>query len=240
MPGTVLGVDGCRAGWVGALLWSEDTPPHTSHHPTYDVLVAADIATLVGAALRRAPGLELVAIDIPIGLPDHRPRRTDRLARARLPRGRKSSVFSTPSRAASEQTTHPEASATNRQALGVGVSIQAFHLLPKILDVDEYARAGPPVRLLEAHPEVSFAALDPGCVVGSKRTRAGRDARRAALRRVELDPPAFRPGHGYAADDLLDACVVAWTARRHDEGAALCLPDPPEVFSDGIPAAIWV
>ena len=86
----VLGVDGCRAGWVGALL----------RGTTYDVLVAADIASLVAAARHAAPDLAVVAIDIPIGLPDDRPRLTDRLARSRLPVGRKSSVFPTPSRAA--------------------------------------------------------------------------------------------------------------------------------------------
>src|SRR5690242_7529650 len=97
----VLGVDGCRAGWVGALL----------HATSYDVLVAADITTLVAEACHRAPGLEVVAIDIPIGLPEDRPRLTDRLARQRLPVGRKSSVFPTPSRAAVAHTTQPEASA---------------------------------------------------------------------------------------------------------------------------------
>jgi predicted RNase H-like nuclease len=46
-------------------------------------------------------------------------------------------------------------------------------------------------------------------------------------------------GQGYAVDDVLDACAVAWSAARHASGFARPLPDPPEVFSDGIPAAIW-
>ncbi len=226
----VLGVDGCKAGWVGALL----------RGTTYDVLVAADIASLVAGARQVAPGLAVVAVDIPIGLPDDRPRATDVLARRRLPRGRKSSVFPTPSRAAVEQTTHAEASSANREALGVGLSIQAFHLVPKIVDVDAYVRSAPPVPVLEVHPEVSFAELDPACVVPSKATRAGAAARRAALAGAGLEPPAYVRGHGYAADDLLDACVVAWTAGRYAAGTAFSLPDPPEVFADGIPAAIWV
>jgi predicted RNase H-like nuclease len=226
----VLGVDGCRAGWVGAL----------TRGTTYDVLVGADIAELVGEALRRDPRLDVVAVDIPIGLPDDRPRLTDRLARTRLPAGRKSSVFPTPSRAAVAHTSQPEASAANRAALGVGLSIQAFHLVPKILDVDAWVRGRPPVAVLEVHPEVSFAEIDPACVVPSKVTPAGRAARAAALRSAGLEPPAYRPGHGYAADDLLDACAVAWTALRYAAGSAYSLPDPPEVFSDGLPTAIWV
>lgn len=225
-----LGVDGCRAGWVGALL----------RGTTYDVLVAGDLASLVAAALREARDLEVVAVDIPIGLPDDRPRATDVAARLRLPVGRKSSVFPTPSRAAVEHGTHPEASAANRQAIGVGLSIQAFHLVPKILDADRYVRSGPPVTVLEAHPEVSFAEIDPTCVVASKTTTEGSTARRAALESIGLAAPAYLRGEGYAADDLLDACAVAWTAGRYAAGTAYSLPDPPEVFSDGIPAAIWV
>jgi predicted RNase H-like nuclease len=225
-----LGVDGCRAGWVGVLLRGS----------AYDVLVAPDIAALVESARRAEPDLSVVAIDIPIGLPDDRPRRTDVLARARLPVGRKSSVFPTPSRAAVGHPTHLEASAANRSALGVGLSIQAFHLVPKILDVDAYVRSENPVVVLEAHPEVSFAEIDPFCVVPSKVAAPGAAARRAALRSIGLEPPAYVRGQGYAADDLLDACVLAWTASRYVAGAAYSLPDPPEAFSDGIPAAIWV
>lgn len=230
MTDAVLGVDGCNAGWVGALLTGT----------TYDVLVAADIGNLVTEARRRAPGLEVVAIDIPIGLPDAGPRLTDRLAREQLPTGRKSSVFPTPSRAAVAHTTHPEVSAANRAAVGVGLSIQAFHLVPKIVQVDAFVRGGPPVTVLEAHPEVSFAEIDAACVVPSKATAAGRAARRLALTGVGLEPPLYVPGRGYAPDDLLDACAVAWTARRYVSGTAYSLPDPPEVFSDGLPAAIWV
>ncbi|HEX3221171.1 MAG TPA: DUF429 domain-containing protein [Nocardioides sp.] len=226
----VLGVDGCKAGWVGALLRGS----------SYDVLVAADIRALVEEARRRAPALGIVAIDIPIGLPDDRPRATDGEARRRLPVGRKSSVFPTPSRAAVEHTTHPEASAANRASVGVGLSVQAFHLVPKILDVDVFVRSGPSVTLVEAHPEVCFAEIDQACVIASKTTPEGGALRRAALRSVGLEPPAYGGGQGYAADDLLDACAVAWTARRYAEGTAYSLPDPPEVFSDGIPAAIWV
>jgi predicted RNase H-like nuclease len=226
----VLGVDGCRAWWVGALL----------RGTTYDVLVAADIASLVESARRAAPGIAVVGIDIPIGLPDETSRAADALARKRLPVGRKSSVFPTPSRAAVEQTTHPEASAANRAAVGVGLSVQAYHLVPKILDVDAYVRRAGSTTVLEVHPEVSFAEIDPSCVVASKTTPEGAAARRHALMRAGLDAPAYARGQGYAADDLLDACVVAWTASRYAAGTAYSLPDPPEIFSDGLPAAIWV
>jgi predicted RNase H-like nuclease len=149
-------------------------------------------------------------------------------------------VFPTPSRAATAETTYGEANEANRRALGTGISQQAFGLVPKILDVDAFVRSGPPVTVLEAHPEVSFAEIDPACVVPSKTRPVGAAARRTALRSTGLEPPAYVRGQGYAADDLLDACAVAWTAARYAAGPAYSLPDPPEVFSDGIPAAIWV
>jgi predicted RNase H-like nuclease len=226
----VLGVDGCRAGWVGALL----------RGTSYEVLVADDIAGLVALARQACPELSVMAVDIPIGLPDAGPRGTDVLARLRLPTGRKSSVFPTPSRAATEATTYPEANAANRLALGKGLSRQAFHLIPKIVDVDAFVRGRPPVTVLEVHPEVSFAELDPACVVRSKVTPEGRADRTAALRVAGLEPPSYQRGEGYAPDDVLDACAVAWTAGRYVAGSAYSLPDPPEVFSDGLPAAIWV
>ena len=89
------------------------------------------------------------------------------------------------------------------------------------------------------HPEVGFATIDPEVVVVSKKTEEGRNRRAEALRTVGLRLPPLARGRGYAVDDLLDACVAAWTAARYARGEAEPLPDPPEVFRDGIPAAIW-
>jgi predicted RNase H-like nuclease len=231
-PGpVVLGVDGCKAGWVG-VVWGDG--PATA-------VVAPTLAGLVTAVRAEHPGLAVVGIDIPIGLPDTSPRLADLLARQRLPAGRKSSVFPAPTRVATAQTTHVEASAANREATGgIGLSIQAFHLIAKILEVDSYVRSPRSCRIVEVHPEVSFAALDAASVVPSKRTPAGGASRAAALRGAGLEPPAYVPGLGYAADDLLDACAAAWTALRVARGDAEMLPDPPETFSDGLPAAIHV
>jgi len=46
-------------------------------------------------------------------------------------------------------------------------------------------------------------------------------------------------GAEVAVDDILDAAVAAWTARRVARGQALSMPDPPEIFSDGLLCAIW-
>ena len=150
-------------------------------------------------------------------------------------------VFPAPTRAACAAKTHQAASAANRAATGrVGMSVQAFGLVPKILEVDAYVRSPRSCLIVEVHPEVSFAAIDPHCVVRSKRTAAGHQAREDALRSAGVAPPAYVSGQGHTAHDLLDACAAAWTARRVATGVAESLPDPPEQFSDGLPAAIRV
>lgn len=222
----MLGVDGCPAGWVGALVLDDAVV----------LAVASTIEELVGHLV---PAPAVVGIDIPVGLPDDGAREADRLARLELPPGRKSSVFPTPARSAVLADTWPEANAANRAATGKGLSHQAFNLCRKIAEVDAWVRRGAGVPVLEVHPEVSFTALGADTVL-PKRTAAGAATRRGALARAGLRPPPPPYGPGVGADDVLDACAVAWTARRWQRGEARCLPDPPERFSDGLAAAIRV
>lgn len=225
----VLGVDGCAAGWVGALLEPGAPRPR--------IVVAPTITDLV-AMVRESTGIRVVGIDIPIGLPDNTIRQADVLARRALP-GKASSVFSTLTRSAYAAATRLEADSVNRGLVGQGVGAQAFALRDKIVEVDAWLRTRPTVTVLEIHPEVSFAAMTGAPILASKRTDDGRDRRLDALAAAGIARPSVLQGQGYAADDVLDACAVAWSAARHAAGLARPLPDPPEVFSDGIPAAIW-
>jgi len=56
--------------------------------------------------------------------------------------------------------------------------------------------------------------MDATSVVAAKRTADGASSRATALRAAGIEPPAYVSGQGYAADDLLDACAVAWSAAR--------------------------
>ncbi|QKE83300.1 DUF429 domain-containing protein [Arthrobacter sp. NEB 688] len=226
----VLGVDGCSAGWVGALLEPGAPRPR--------VVVAATIAELV-ETVRETADVRVVGIDIPIGLPDSTTRAADALARRALP-GKASSVFTTLTRVAYGAPDRAGADAVNRSLSGQGVGAQAFALRAKILEVDAWVRSRPTVEVLEVHPEVCFARMAGAPLRPSKKTDEGRRARLDALAAAGIPRPSVLEGRGYAADDVLDACAVAWTAARFAAGDAERLPDPPEVFSDGIPAAIHV
>lgn len=221
--GAVLGVDGCRSGWVG-VRWDGSC----------DVLVAPTIVELVDAARP----LDAIAIDIPIELPVDVPREAERLARRLLP-GRASTIFNAPARSVLDCADYPEANAANRSSLGLGLSKQTWYLVPKIRDVHEWlASPRPPlpsVPVVEAHPEVCFAAMNGGVLVDGKTTVAGESLRRSLLLAHGLDVVAERQ-RGVAVDDVLDAAATAWTARRLADGLAERLPPEPR---DRLHPAIW-
>jgi predicted RNase H-like nuclease len=229
--GRVLGVDACRAGWVGITLSGGRA----------DAFFAPWIRELADRAGADGPML-VIAIDIPIGLADAGRRAADVLARKEL-KGRWPSLFITPVRAAVEAAGYQAAAAENRRLAGEGFSRQAFALRAKILDVDQWLQAGSPApaRVVEAHPELSFAAMAGAPLRSRKTTWAGAVQRRALLAQagIVLDGGLGLAGEQAGVDDVLDAAAAAWTARRVSQGSARCLPSPPEVFSDRIPAAIW-
>lgn len=228
----VLGVDGCRAGWV-ALLWRPDG--------SVDVRVGPEVALLVETHF---PEAEVVGIDMPIGLPVRGRRQADLLARKALP-GKSSSVFSTLLREVYEA---PDYAAGRTRMLAVtanepdgprSCSAQAWALGRKVLEVDDWVHSGPGRRVVEVHPEVSFAEMAGAPVLAAKRRPEGEQRRRELLTEQGMMPPTEAP-RGAATDDLLDACAAAWSAARVARGEAYSLPEPPETLSDGWPAAIHV
>jgi predicted RNase H-like nuclease len=224
----VLGVDACRAGWV-AIAWSGGEIRAYVHD---------DIASIVAATTADGP-LQVIGIDMPIGLADSTIRQADLLAR-RAAGARWPSVFMTPVRAALAMPEHSDASALNRRLTGSGISRQAFNLREKIRQVDKWLTHAP-CTVAEVHPELSFAALAGAPLTDSKSTWAGAVRRRQLLADagIEVCGDLGLSGRQAGVDDVLDAAAVAWTASRVARGTARCVPDPPERFSDGIACAIW-
>jgi predicted RNase H-like nuclease len=210
----VAGVDGCRAGWALAVLAPGADEP--------EVEVLGDLGPVVA---RLAAGeLAHVAVDMPIGLPERGPRPCD-LAARKLLGPRRSSVFPAPVRAVLGASTYPEALARSRAACGKGLSKQAFNLLRPIAEVEEAVRALGQDRLTETHPELAFIELTGGPLAWPKRHPEGAAARRRALLdalpRSGATLAARRPG--CRADDVADACALAWSARRLERGEATIL-----------------
>jgi predicted RNase H-like nuclease len=93
----------------------------------------------------------------------------------------------------------------------------------------------------EDAPEALFAAMSGAPLAHGKHSAAGVVERRRLLAGAGLvTPDDAMPGFGASGlGDVHDATAMAWTARRAARGEAISLPDPPEVFSDGIACAIW-
>jgi predicted RNase H-like nuclease len=170
----------------------------------------------------------VIAVDIPIGIPETE-RAADVEAR-RVVGPRASSVFRTPPRAALEASSFAQAVAKARAATGKGISQQAYALRHRILEVDAFAERDE--RIVEVHPEVSFAELASAALPHSKRTSEGLVDRRRLLASAGIDVPE---APAVPEADLLDAAVAAWTARRYRRGEARALPEHHE----GRIGAIW-
>jgi len=71
----------------------------------------------------------------------------------------------------------------------------------------------------------------------SKSTWAGVARRRQLLARAGI---VLRDDFGLAGQKAgVDAAVAAWTALRVTRGQARSIPDPPELFGDRLPCAVW-
>ncbi|MGC1420077.1 MAG: DUF429 domain-containing protein [Acidimicrobiales bacterium] len=223
---SVVGVDGCKDGWIAVVL--RDDEVSTFFLERIDML--GDVVTDVS----------VIAIDIPIGLLSQGLRKADVEGRKELGR-RQSTLFMVPIREALEAATHEEATRISKARSGVGISRQSFSLKSKIFEVERWLDdALCPV--YEVHPELSFKQMTDSVVDSSKKTWAGMMIRRHALLRegINLDTASREVADRAAVDDMLDAGAAAWSAKRIDEGTARSIPQAPEASSRGRAIAIWV
>lgn len=227
-----LGVDAAgRAGWVGVVI--DDDGFEAAH-------LEARLGDLLRTAERRGP-LDAVGVDIPVGLVAGRVRAAD-LAMRRYVGPRRASVFAAPHPDVVHIDDHAE---VNRVLAGRGlprISVQAFHLFPRIRETAALVAAGRD--LVETFPEASFTAMGGGPVLAAKKTWNGQAHRRRML--AEASPPIVVPDELGAAgqvpvDDVLDAAACAWSALRRSHGTAAAVGDPAEVDArTGRPIAVWV
>ena len=236
--GWVAGADGSREGWVVAL-WQPSTK-------TWRVRTVPDVAALL--ALPEQP--VCIGLDMVIGLPDRAApggRACDRAARQLLGHPRSSSVFSPPAYPALQARSHAEAQRLNRATApdAPGLTIQAFHLLPKMRDVAAHITPERQQWVREVHPELAFYALNGGAPMDdSKHTDAGVTQRIDVLTKNGCETlPSVLGTHARGSvttDDLLDAHAACWSAWRIHTGDAACVPEQPLPTNErGLHMGIW-
>lgn len=222
-----VGVDGCRGGWFAVALREGETGGLLT--PSFSDILA------------QWPTARLILVDMPIGLADTGRREVESVARRMLGRPRAASVFSVPCRAAVYADSYEEACAANRRDAGCAISRQAWHLTPRIRELDALLRGFPALgdRVREAHPELCFSGLAGRPMRHRKKDPAGRGERLALLE-------ALRPGAAAAidamlsrrrrrdvqADDVIDAFALALSARY----PLAVIPDPGADAADAASA----
>jgi predicted RNase H-like nuclease len=129
-------------------------------------------------------------------------------------------VFSAPVRPVLAAATFEDACAISRSTCGRGISLQLFGILPKIRELDGIESPDLQDQLVEMHPEVSFAALAGAPMTCHKSKVPGRLERLAALSAEfpDVESVSAPRRRGTQPDDILDAFVGAWSARRYATG----------------------
>ena len=232
-----IGVDGCPAGWI-AVSRIGDGEPQLAIHASFAGLLAAS-------------GDAVIAIDMPIGLPDFISQggRGPEQAVRPLLGARQSSVFSIPSRRAVYCEDYREGCTA---ALATSdpprkISKQAFFLFGKIRQIDAVLTPQLQLRVRETHPELAFWRMNGGRALASAKKIKGRlnpqgfEERCALLERHGCGAQFLRarPPRGAASDDLLDACACAVIAGRIAGGLAEPFPRGKLVDAKGLHIAMW-
>ena len=225
----VAGVDGCPAGWI-AVLWDGG-----------DRLIAElcpDFARVV------ALPAQIIAVDMPIGLPERSGRPPEREVRTRIG-ARRSSVFPVPSWKAIQCTDYAEACRVNRLHSDPprAVPQQCFHLFSKMKEIDALITPADQSRIFESHPELAFWKMNDEVPLPlPKKAKinsqpAGLELRKALLRRSGIPVDSLKTDYrrrDVGADDLIDACACTFVAWRILNRRSIRFPANPPLNARGL------
>ena len=233
--GRVGGVDGAAGGWVMATTGANDgAEVEFSLWTSFDGLWAE----------ARWQSLVAVGIDMPIGLPSTEPRSADVEARALLG-PRRSSLFWSPPATALDASDYSEANRAAREHLGMGLSKQAYNLLPKIREVRAALspadfEVGAVPQAAEVHPELSFAVMAATLRMATSSGQSDNpipDGEQATASEPLQHPKRYQAGIAERMA-LLSSCF----ARITESAVLEPLPGPPHPTLDDLldaAAAAW-
>ena len=234
---TYVGVDWAATGWFA--VFSRDGEWSAGFYPT------------IWSVWKYHSDADRILVDVPIGLPsvEQGRRRCDELAKQYLGRLHRS-IFYTPVRDAVYEPNLDAAKAINEDA-GYSIQNQAWAIVPRIREVDEFLDTYPGARdrIRETHPEVCFRALNGDPLRHGKHSASGIEERLAILEaehpelaavyddiRETYATPEYAPRVS-GRHDVLDAMVAAVTAASPDAELET-FPDAPPTDERGLPMEI--
>jgi predicted RNase H-like nuclease len=237
----LAGVDGCKRGWIIAM--AESWP---FHEP-----LRIEFCLDFNAVLEAIQACQVVAVDIPIGLPDASDIRDCDLGAQRALGSKRSSVFLTPPRFCLEARGPVEFQRMHRGIRGKGAGLPVWGIVPKMLEVnrlmEKLVSSDPTLqdRIIEFHPELTWQYLAGSTKLSSKRCAEGVLQRISLLQQLTpgwLPPFPQKISGNPAIDDVLDAIAGISAAQNFLGRAELARRYPteePRRNSKGMRMEIW-
>lgn len=233
------GIDGCHGGWISISLSEQGIC-------TYEMIASDDTRLLQNVV----ESSSAIFVDIPMGLKNDGflERTCDIEARKLLGGKLASSIFRVPVRPAVFAKSYSEACELNLQFCGKKISKQSWSITSKIRQFDELLvqKKHWYNHLYESHPEICFWALNGQVhLENNKKTPAGITERIAVIKKYFSEAPEVYeqilkkyPRRLVKKDDILDALVLAVSARLSITGRLKTLPENPDTDAFGIPMRI--
>ena len=221
----VLGIDGCKFGWIVATLSQKQIEFYLVEH----------LDKLENFFLNET----IVGIDMPVDLITSNSRSADIQARQLL-KSRASTIFNAPVIDALYEKNYESASRLNFEKTQKKISKQSWYLFNKIKQIQKFKKEHVGFSFYEVHPELSFMAMnDMRVIVEPKKTPEGQTMRRTMIKSLfpsfnfDLVRQKFNKTD-VADDDILDAMAVLWSTQRIVDKMAEFVPKKSSSFEPRI------
>lgn len=222
-----IGVDGCKGGWITAII-------------SNGKLLLEKYTNLEDIVLDYGTFDEFL-IDMVIGLPSTSEQiRPDAEAR-RMIKERSSTIFPVPCRQAVYAENVANAYDENVRILGKKFTPLTVGIIPKMREVDSYLQENSQYKNLikESHPEVCFARLNGSTVLSKKADIDGVEERirilskfmeEISFEKIKLCAKEFKCN----IDDIIDAICLAVSANLVNQGEYTVIPESPMADETGL------
>lgn len=224
---TSIGVDGCKGGWIAAIL-------------KQGKLIIEKYSSL-NKIIQVYPDFDEFLIDMVIGLPSTKGHiRPDTYAR-KIINERTSTIFPAPCRQAVYANSVAEAYDQNERVLGKKFTPLTVGIIPKMRELDSFFQANSEYKnvIKESHPEVCFARLNGRTVLTKKPEIDGMEERinilssyipDLTLNKVAVHAKNLKCN----IDDIVDAVCLAVTANITNQGDYEIIPENPMSDETGL------
>jgi 8-oxo-dGTP diphosphatase len=224
---TSIGVDGCKGGWIAALLNQGNLIIDKFNH--------------INDIVNKYPYFDEMFVDMVIGLPSSKDHiRPDTYAR-KIIKERTSTIFPAPCRQAVYARTVSDAYEENESVLGKKFTPLTVGILSKIRELDSYLQNNQRYKnvIKESHPEVCFARLNGKTMLSKKSQIEGIEERINLLRKYipELSLTKLTTLQKCLKcniDDIVDALCLAVTANIAAQGYFEIIPENPMSDETGL------